>query len=108
MVMNYSEVESKVREATNDETWGPHGSLMAEIAKYTYTYEHYPEVMTMLWRRMFEAKKNWRRTYKVKRKEGGRKQGWRKLYAVGFFVAWQPFTPGGVGNLVCVCSLYLS
>ena len=65
MVMNYSEVESKVREATNDETWGPHGSLMSEIAKYTFTYEHYPEVMTMLWKRMFEAKKNWRRTYKV-------------------------------------------
>ena len=63
--MNYSEVESKVREATNDETWGPHGSLMSEIAKYTFTYEHYPEVMSMLWKRMFEAKKNWRRTYKV-------------------------------------------
>jgi telomere length regulation protein len=62
--MNYSEVESKVREATNDESWGPSGSLMGEIAKYTYTYEHHPEVMSMLWRRMFESKKNWRRTYK--------------------------------------------
>lgn len=65
MVMNYSDVETKVREATNDETWGPHGTLMSEIAKYTFTYEHYPEVMTMLWKRMFETKKNWRRTYKV-------------------------------------------
>ena len=65
MVMNYSDVESKVREATNDETWGPHGTLMAELAKYTFTYEHYPEVMTMLWKRMFETRKNWRRTYKV-------------------------------------------
>ena len=65
MVMNYTEVESKVREATNDETWGPHGTLMSEIAKYTFTYEHYPEVMTMLWKRMFEARRNWRRTYKV-------------------------------------------
>ena len=65
MVMNYSEVETKVREATNDETWGPHGSLMAEIAKFTFTYEHYPEVMAMIWKRMFETKKNWRRTYKV-------------------------------------------
>lgn len=64
VVMNYSDVESKVREATNDETWGPHGSLMQEIAKYTFTYEHYPEVMSMLWKRMFESKKNWRRTYK--------------------------------------------
>jgi hypothetical protein len=65
MVMNYSDVESKVREATNDETWGPHGTLMAEVAKYTFTYEHYPEVMTMVWKRMFEARRNWRRTYKA-------------------------------------------
>lgn len=65
VVMNYSEVETKVREATNDETWGPHGSLMSELAKYTFTYEHFPETMAMLWRRMFESKKNWRRTYKV-------------------------------------------
>ena len=62
--MNYSEIEAKVREATNDDTWGPHGSLMSEISKYTFTYEHYPEVMSMLWKRMFETKKNWRRTYK--------------------------------------------
>lgn len=70
--MNYSDVEAKVREATNDETWGPHGSLMGELAKYTFTYEHYPEVMSMLWKRMFESKKNWRRTYKVR---GARKRG---------------------------------
>ncbi|XP_064382597.1 clathrin interactor 1-like [Halichondria panicea] len=65
VVMNYSDVETKVREATNDDTWGPHGSTMAQLAKYTFTYEHYPEVMAMLWKRMFEAKKNWRRTYKA-------------------------------------------
>ncbi|XP_046850757.1 clathrin interactor 1-like [Xenia sp. Carnegie-2017] len=64
MVMNYSEVESKVREATNDDTWGPHGTLMSEIAKYTYTYEHFPEVMSMLWKRMLLERKNWRRAYK--------------------------------------------
>ena len=65
MVMNYTEVESKVREATNDDSWGPSGSLMSELTKYTFTYEHYPEVMSMLWKRMLDAKKNWRRTYKV-------------------------------------------
>ena len=43
--MNYSEVEAKVREATSDDAWGPHGSLMHEIAQYTYTYEYYPEVL---------------------------------------------------------------
>ena len=65
VVMNYSEVEAKVREATNDDTWGPHGTLMNEIAKFTFTYESYPEVMAMLWKRMLESKKNWRRIYKV-------------------------------------------
>ncbi|XP_013397811.1 clathrin interactor 1 isoform X2 [Lingula anatina] len=66
VVMNYSEVESKVREATNDDAWGPTGSLMQEIAHFTFTYEHFPEVMGMLWKRMLtDSKKNWRRTYKA-------------------------------------------
>ncbi|XP_069139988.1 clathrin interactor 1-like isoform X2 [Argopecten irradians] len=65
VVMNYSEVETKVREATSDEAWGPHGTLMQEIARYTFTYEHFPEVMGMLWKRMLhDNKKNWRRVYK--------------------------------------------
>ncbi|KAL4232150.1 Clathrin interactor 1 [Mactra antiquata] len=65
VVMNYSEVETKVREATNDEAWGPHGQICSEIAQYTFTYEHFPEVMGMLWKRMFQDnKKSWRRTYK--------------------------------------------
>lgn len=67
-MMNYSDVEAKVREATNDDAWGPHGTLMGEVAKYTFTYEHYPEAMAMLWKRMFESKKAWRRTYKVNSK----------------------------------------
>ena len=45
------QIESKVREATNDDEWGPHGGLMQEVAQYTYQYEHFPEVMGMLWRR---------------------------------------------------------
>lgn len=64
VVMNYTEVESKVREATNDDQWGPHGTVMGELAKHTYTYEHFPEVMGMLWKRMLLEKKNWRRVYK--------------------------------------------
>jgi len=65
VVMNYSEVETKVREATNEEAWGPHGTLMKEIAQYTFTYEHFPEVMGMLWKRMLhDNKSSWRRVYK--------------------------------------------
>jgi clathrin interactor 1 len=64
--MNYTEIEGKVREATNDDPWGPTGPLMQELANSTFTYEHFPEVMSMLWRRMLQDNKtNWRRTYKV-------------------------------------------
>lgn len=65
VVMNYTEIEAKVREATNDDSWGPTGPLMQEVAQGTFTYEHFPEVMSMLWKRMLQDnKKNWRRTYK--------------------------------------------
>ncbi|XP_041703825.2 clathrin interactor 1 [Coregonus clupeaformis] len=65
VVMNYSEVESKVREATNDDPWGPSGQQMAEISRCTFMYEQFPEVMNMLWIRMLrDNKKNWRRVYK--------------------------------------------
>lgn len=64
--MNYTEIEAKVREATNDEAWGPTGQLMQELAHSTFTYEHFPEVMSMLWKRMLQDnKQHWRRTYKV-------------------------------------------
>ncbi|KAG5674692.1 hypothetical protein PVAND_004644 [Polypedilum vanderplanki] len=66
VVMNYTEIEGKVREATNDDPWGPTGPLMQELAHATFTYEHFPEVMSMLWRRMLQDNKtNWRRTYKA-------------------------------------------
>ncbi|XP_030067431.1 clathrin interactor 1 isoform X2 [Microcaecilia unicolor] len=65
VVMNYSEIESKVREATNDDPWGPSGQVMGEIAKATFMYEQFPELMNMLWTRMLkDNKKNWRRVYK--------------------------------------------
>ncbi|XP_066588459.1 telomere length regulation protein TEL2 homolog isoform X2 [Prorops nasuta] len=65
VVMNYTETEAKVREATNDDAWGPTGGMMQELAQATFTYEQFPEVMSMLWKRMLqENKRNWRRTYK--------------------------------------------
>ncbi|XP_049958449.1 telomere length regulation protein TEL2 homolog isoform X1 [Schistocerca serialis cubense] len=65
VVMNYTDIEAKVREATNDDAWGPTGALMQEVAQGTFTYEQFPEVMSMLWKRMLQDnKKNWRRTYK--------------------------------------------
>ena len=63
--MNYTDAETKVREASNDDPWGPSGTLMQELARLTFQFTTYDEVMTMLWKRMFENKKNWRRIYKV-------------------------------------------
>jgi epsin len=36
-VMNYTEMEAKVREATNNEPWGASSTLMQEIANGTYS-----------------------------------------------------------------------
>lgn len=41
---------------------------MQEVAQATFTYEQFPEVMGMLWKRMLGERKNWRRTYKVRNK----------------------------------------
>jgi hypothetical protein len=40
---------------------------MNEIAQATYGYEEFPEVMGMLWKRMFKdaTPKQWRRVYKA-------------------------------------------
>jgi hypothetical protein len=35
-VMNYTEMEAKVREATNNEPWGASTSMMQEIASGTH------------------------------------------------------------------------
>ena len=45
---------------------GPTGPQMQELSQYTYSAEHYHEVMSMLWKRMLvENKTSWRRVYKV-------------------------------------------
>ena len=55
----------QVREATNDDPWGPSGQQMQEISSCTFTYEAFPEVMGMLWKRMLhDDRTNWRRIYK--------------------------------------------
>uniref|UniRef100_A0A9J2P744 ENTH domain-containing protein n=1 Tax=Ascaris lumbricoides TaxID=6252 RepID=A0A9J2P744_ASCLU len=65
MVMNYTEAETKVREATNEDPWGPTGPQMAEIAHMTFQYDAFPEIMGMLWKRMLQENKYaWRRVYK--------------------------------------------
>ncbi|GMT06325.1 hypothetical protein PENTCL1PPCAC_28499, partial [Pristionchus entomophagus] len=65
MVMNYTEAEQMVRDATNEDPWGPTGPQMKEIAHLTYQYDNFHQVMNLLWKRMFEDNKYaWRRVYK--------------------------------------------
>lgn len=64
-VMNFTETEQKVREATNEDPWGPTGPEMQEIASLTFQYDQFSEVMGMLWKRMLQDNKMaWRRVYK--------------------------------------------
>ncbi|GMR60590.1 hypothetical protein PMAYCL1PPCAC_30785, partial [Pristionchus mayeri] len=65
MVMNYTEAEQMVRDATNEDPWGPTGPQMKEIAILTFQYDNFHQVMNLLWKRMFEDNKYaWRRVYK--------------------------------------------
>ena len=67
--MNFSEVEVKVREATDpEESWGPTGQQMNDLAQATFSYEDFAPLMGMLWKRILKESnegKNWRRIYKV-------------------------------------------
>ncbi|MCJ1251315.1 Epsin-3, clathrin recruitment and traffic between the Golgi and endosome [Trapelia coarctata] len=61
-VMNYTEMEAKVREATNNEPWGASSTLMQEIANGTQLLN---EIMPMIYKRFTEkAAEEWRQIYK--------------------------------------------
>jgi len=36
VVLNYSDAEAKVREATSNDPWGPSSALMSELSEYTF------------------------------------------------------------------------
>ncbi|KAI7888783.1 uncharacterized protein EV154DRAFT_516835 [Mucor mucedo] len=61
----FSEVQIKVREATSNDTWGPSGSLMNEIAQLTFNEHDFIEIMDMLDRRLNDKGKNWRHVFKA-------------------------------------------
>ncbi|KAL9104505.1 MAG: hypothetical protein Q9163_000536 [Psora crenata] len=65
-VMNYTEMEAKVREATNNEPWGASSTLMQEIANGTHSYHLLGEIMPMIYKRFTEkAAEEWRQIYKA-------------------------------------------
>ncbi|KAI1259909.1 hypothetical protein F5Y18DRAFT_281644 [Xylariaceae sp. FL1019] len=64
-VMNFTEMEAKVREATNNEPWGASSTLMQEIANGTFNYQTLNEIMPLIYRRFTEkAAEEWRQIYK--------------------------------------------
>ncbi|KAJ5163177.1 uncharacterized protein N7500_005007 [Penicillium coprophilum] len=64
-VMNYTEMESKVREATNNEPWGASTTLMQEIANGTHNYQLLNEIMPIIYKRFTDkAAEEWRQIYK--------------------------------------------
>ncbi|OUM59281.1 hypothetical protein PIROE2DRAFT_47233 [Piromyces sp. E2] len=66
VVMNYSEWEIKVRDATNNEPWGASSTLMKEIARGTYQIDSFNDIMNTIYTRLTECTDDkWRQCYKA-------------------------------------------
>lgn len=63
-VLKVPGTEQKILDATSNEPWGPHGSLLAEIAQATNNYHEYQMIMNIVWKRVSDTGKNWRHVYK--------------------------------------------
>lgn len=64
-VLNFSDMEAKVREATNNEPWGTPTSTMQLIAEGTKNYQQFHEIMPFIYRRFSEkSASEWRQIYK--------------------------------------------
>ncbi|KAL6911318.1 hypothetical protein ACP4OV_000123 [Aristida adscensionis] len=63
-VLKLPGIEQKVLDATSNEPWGPHGSLLADIAQATHNYHEYQMIMNIVWKRINDTGKNWRHVYK--------------------------------------------
>lgn len=63
LVYNFSEMEKQVREALNLDAWGPTGTQMSDIAKASYNYSDFSDIMGTIWSRLQESQ--WRYCYKA-------------------------------------------
>ncbi|GAQ78144.1 ENTH/VHS family protein [Klebsormidium nitens] len=63
-ILKLPEIEQKVLEATSNEPWGPHGTLMSDIASATRNFNDYQLIMSILWKRLNDTGKDWRHVYK--------------------------------------------
>ncbi|GER45693.1 ENTH/VHS family protein [Striga asiatica] len=64
-VLKVPSIEQKVLDATSNEPWGPHGSLLADIANASRNYHEYQMIMSVIWKRTNDTGKNWRHVYKA-------------------------------------------
>ncbi|KAK7304294.1 hypothetical protein VNO77_45162 [Canavalia gladiata] len=64
-VLKVPGIEQKVLDATSNEPWGPHGSLLADIAQATRNPHEYQMIMAVTWKRINDTGKNWRHVYKA-------------------------------------------
>ncbi|KAH8804202.1 hypothetical protein DL96DRAFT_1631459 [Flagelloscypha sp. PMI_526] len=65
VVLNVSENEAKIREATNDDPWGASSTLMQDIANRTFNYADFNEIMPSIYSRFMEKEaRQWRQIYK--------------------------------------------
>jgi len=66
VVLNVSEMEAKVREATNDDPWGASSTLMQDIAQGTFHFQYFNEIMPAIYSRFMEKEASqWRQIYKA-------------------------------------------
>uniref|UniRef100_A0A0R0FRF9 ENTH domain-containing protein n=1 Tax=Glycine max TaxID=3847 RepID=A0A0R0FRF9_SOYBN len=64
-VLKVPEIEQKVLDATDNEPWGPHGTVLAEISQATKKFTECQMIMNVLWTRLGETGKDWRYVYKA-------------------------------------------
>ncbi|XP_009142917.1 clathrin interactor EPSIN 2 [Brassica rapa] len=64
-VLKVPGIEQKVLDATSNEPWGPHGSLLADLAQASRNYHEYQLIMGVIWKRLSDTGKNWRHVYKA-------------------------------------------
>ncbi|KAH7691481.1 epsin protein [Dioscorea alata] len=63
-VLKVPGIEQKILDATSNEPWGPHGSLLADIAQASRNHYEYQMIMNVIWKRINDTGKNWRHVYK--------------------------------------------
>ncbi|KAI8835109.1 hypothetical protein BC829DRAFT_422067 [Chytridium lagenaria] len=65
-VLQLTEYQIKVLDATNNEPWGASSTLMLDIANATSHYQHFTEIMEVIYKRLQEPPSpTWRQTYKA-------------------------------------------